>query len=149
MVQFNNNLNQINQDFFCVIDLETTGTDPLTDQIIEVGVLVFKGDEIINSFESLVKSSRPIPPFVTELTGISDFDLIDAPEFDSISEVLTDLIKNLPIVGHNVNFDLGFLKNYGLSFDNLVFDTLDLSYVFFPKSPSYSLQSLKNEFKFS
>ncbi len=148
MVQFNNNLNQINKEIFCVIDLETTGTDPLTDNIIEVGVIVFNGDEVINSFESLVKTDQPISPFITELTGISEFDLNDAPEFDSISETLSGMIKNIPIVGHNVAFDLAFLTNYGLSFENLVFDTLDLSYVFFPKSPSYSLQSLKSEFNF-
>ena len=148
MVQFNNNLNQINEEIFCVIDLETTGTDPLTDRIIEIAVIVFKGDQVLNSFDSLIKSDTYIPPLITDLTGISNNDLENAPEFDDISRVLIETIKNIPIIGHNVDFDLSFLRNYGMTFENIIFDTLDLSYVFFPSSPSYSLQSLKKEFHF-
>ena len=148
MVQFNNNLNQINEEIFCVIDLETTGTDPLTDRIIEIAVIVFKGDQVLNSFDSLIKSDIYIPSLITDLTGISNNDLENAPEFDDISRVLIETIKNIPIIGHNVDFDLSFLRNYGMTFENIIFDTLDLSYVFFPSSPSYSLQSLKKEFNF-
>ena len=64
MVQFNNNLNQINEEIFCVIDLETTGTDPLTDRIIEIAVIVFKGDQVLNSFDSLIKSDIYIPSLI-------------------------------------------------------------------------------------
>ena len=148
MVQFNNNLNQINEEIFCVIDLETTGTDPLTDRIIEIAVIVFKGDQVLNSFDSLIKSDISIPSLITDLTGISNNDLENAPEFDDISRVLIETIKDIPIIGHNVDFDLSFLRNYGMTFENIIFDTLDLSYVFFPSSPSYSLQSLKKEFNF-
>ncbi|MBR49120.1 MAG: hypothetical protein CL734_02700, partial [Chloroflexi bacterium] len=92
MVQFNNNLNQINEEIFCVIDLETTGTDPLTDRIIEIAVIVFKGDQVLNSFDSLIKSDTYIPPLITDLTGISNNDLENAPEFDEISRVLIETI---------------------------------------------------------
>ena len=117
MVQFNNNLNQINEEIFCVIDLETTGTDPLTDRIIEIAVIVFKGDQVLNSFDSLIKSDTYIPPLITDLTGISNNDLENAPEFDDISRVLIETIKDIPIIGHNVDFDLSFLRNYGMTFE--------------------------------
>ena len=72
------------QDYVC-LDLETTGLDPKTDKIIEIGAVKVRNGEIVDSFQSFVNPGRMLPAKIIELTGIHDEDLKDAP---SIEEVL-------------------------------------------------------------
>ena len=64
---------------YVAIDLETTGLDPARDAIIEVGAVTFRGNDVIEEFTSLVNPLRDIPPFVSQLTGITDAMVADAP----------------------------------------------------------------------
>lgn len=93
------------------LDLETTGLNPNEDAIIEIGVVRFQGDNIIEEWRSLIKPDRPIPHNVSELTGIHEEDV--QREGITLQEAihrLQKLIGKLSIVGHNINFDLNFLR---------------------------------------
>ncbi|HEX9796153.1 MAG TPA: helicase C-terminal domain-containing protein [Anaerolineales bacterium] len=126
----------------CSLDLETSGLDPQRDAIIEVGVVRFRGDRIEDEFQTLVNPGRPLASFITELTGINDAMLANAPR---INEVLPDLhtfVGDEPVLGHNIGFDLGFLQTHGLFQHNLPIDTYDLASVVLPSAGRYSLGSL-------
>ena len=90
------------------LDLETTGLDPQRDAIIEVGVVRFQGSRIEGTWEQLVNPGRPVPPFVTQLTGINDSMLTNAPRFRNVMLELEGFVGDSPILGHNIGFDLSF-----------------------------------------
>ena len=130
----------------CVaIDLETTGLRAESDAILEVGAVRFRGDEIQDTFQTFVNPGRDIPEFVQRYTGITPQDIRRAPSFAQIRDELAEFIGRDPIVGHSVNFDLGFLESHGLPLVNPAFDTLDLATVFLPFQRRYSLAWLIDE----
>ena len=108
---------------FVAIDLETTGFDPATDRIIDVGATRFDRSGRAESFESLVHPGRPIPAEIYELTGISDADVTGAPAAQSVLEELRAFCGGLPVVGQSVDFDLSFLRAAGLELPGEVHDT--------------------------
>ncbi|SHF56154.1 ATP-dependent DNA helicase DinG [Ornithinibacillus halophilus] len=139
-------------DKFVVIDLETTGNSiENNDKIIEVGIVVIEKDEIVDEYTTLLHPNKPIPPFISNLTGITDKDVINAPTFDTIAEDIVEIFKDSYLVAHNVPFDLGFL-NYeltNLGIDRLlnpVIDTVELSRILFPNAPGYKLSQLSEYF---
>ncbi|HZU79685.1 MAG TPA: exonuclease domain-containing protein [Acidimicrobiales bacterium] len=94
---------------FVVLDVETTGGAPDCAALTEIGAAAFRGGECLGIFDTLVHPGCPVPPFITELTGITDAMVADAP---SVETVLPDLVRFLDgavLVGHNVGFDIGFL----------------------------------------
>ncbi|SVA20178.1 uncharacterized protein METZ01_LOCUS73032, partial [marine metagenome] len=141
MTQLTQNNGQIKNNY-CVIDLETTGLDNLTDAIIEIAVIKFDLDGISETYQSFVNPGREIPPFISDLTGIFDKDVLVAPEFNSIIPKLKEFIGDSILIGHNVGFDVGFLREFGFNFEGTIFDTLDLSYVIHPTQLDYSLTGL-------
>ena len=135
----------------CVaIDLETTGLRAESDSILEVGAVRFQGDEVLDTFQTFINPGREIPEFVQRYTGITPQDIRRAPSFPQIRDDLAEFITRdsqplVPIVGHSVNFDLGFLESHGLPLLNPAFDTLDLATVFLPFQRRYSLARLIDE----
>ena len=127
------------------IDLETTGLKAESDAILEVGAVRFLGDEVLDTWHSLVNPGREIPEFIQRYTGITPQDIRRAPSFAQIRDDLAEFIGRDPIVGHSVNFDLGFLESHGLPLVNPAFDTLDLATVFLPFQRRYSLSWLTSE----
>ena len=121
------------------IDLETTGLRPESDAILEVGAVRFLGDEVLDTYQTFVNPGRDIPEFVQRYTGITPQDIRRAPSFPKIRDELARFIGRDPIVGHSVNFDIGFLESHGLPLVNPAFDTLDLATVFLPFQRRYSL----------
>lgn len=95
---------------FCVIDLETTGANATADRITEIAAAKFRGGECIATFQTLVDPGCPIPSSITLLTGISDDMVEDAPAIDLVLGSLVDFIADSVIVGHNIRFDLGFIR---------------------------------------
>src|SRR5512143_3195566 len=92
------------------IDIETTGLDPDRDAIIEIGAVKFKGNRIEDEWSTLVNPQRHVPEFITALTGIDDAMLRAAPSFADVANDVQAFIGDARILGHNVRFDLGFLR---------------------------------------
>ena len=96
---------------FTAIDVETTGLDPKTDRIIEVGAVRFSKGKACGEFSSFVNPGMPIPAHITALTGIRDDEVRAAPPFSEIMEAFLDFIGATPLCGHQIDFDLNFLNN--------------------------------------
>jgi ATP-dependent DNA helicase DinG len=94
---------------YVVCDLETTGLDPMTDRIIEVGIVRIRQGEIVDKYHTMVNPGMPLPLKIKRITGIDDADLADAPAIAEVISDVVDYIGNDAIVGHNISFDLGFL----------------------------------------
>ena len=132
-------------DTWTALDLETTGLSPRGDEIIEVGAVRFRGDEVLDTFETFVNPGRTLSPFIIDFTGIRQRDVDAAPSFGEIADELVAFLGSTPLVGHNVDFDLGFLRAKGLGLSNPVCDTWELAYVLRPDLKSYALGSLSGE----
>ncbi|GAB4199074.1 MAG: helicase C-terminal domain-containing protein [Roseiflexaceae bacterium] len=127
---------------YVALDVETTGLDPESDEIIEVAAVKFRGDEVLETFERLVKPRHSLPLKITRLTGITDADLTDAPPFPHIAPDLARFVKSYPIVGHSIGFDLRMLAAKGMRLPQQSFDTFELATLLVPHLPSYTLGSL-------
>ena len=95
---------------FCIIDLETTGGNRAEDSITEVGAVKVKGGAFLGTFQTLVNPGRAIPPQITVLTGLSDALVSNAPRIGAVLPSLLEFVGDAVIVGHNVGFDVGFLR---------------------------------------
>ena len=132
---------------YIVLDCETTGLSPSTDAIIEIAALKFdaSGNEL-DSFSSFVNPNRPIPSKITQITGITDSMVIDAPCISEISEILHCFLGEYPIIAHNAPFDIGFLKaayqSSGICASLKYIDTVKLAKQAFPGMPNYKLSTL-------
>ncbi len=130
---------------FVSLDLETTGLSAESDRIIEVGAVKVEQGRVVNSFQRLINPGHALPDFVSVLTGITDADLVGAPPFTDIADDLAAFIGDLPMVGQNYQFDLGFLNANGVKPSGPVFDTLDLSRILRPSAANHSLGWLIEE----
>ncbi|MGC8780281.1 MAG: helicase C-terminal domain-containing protein [Anaerolineae bacterium] len=124
---------------FVALDLETTGLDKDRDAIIEIGAVKFRDDTPVDRYSALINPGRPIPYEITQLTGITDRDLIGKPRFDQVAPQIMRFVGNATVVGHNVGFDLGFLRVQGLLTTNTGLDTWELATILLPGLPGYSL----------
>lgn len=129
-------------DTIVALDIETTGLDPKKDAIIEIGAVRFNHRRIEDEWSTLIHPGRPIPPFITQLTGITDQMVIHAPPIRDVLAELADFVGDIPILGHNVRFDLSFLHRHGIFHTNDVFDTYELASVLIPNAGRYKLGAL-------
>ncbi|MCS7178706.1 MAG: helicase C-terminal domain-containing protein [Anaerolineae bacterium] len=127
---------------FVSLDLETTGTDPARDTIIEIGAVKFRGEEVLDQFSTLVHPGRPVPHEITVLTGIRDEDVADAPRLASVLPRLAAFVGDRTLVGHSVDFDLAFLRRHGVLQTNRYLDTFKLASLLAPDARRYSLGEL-------
>ena len=99
---------------FVVLDLETSGASPQTGSAItEIGAVKVCGGQVLGTFKTFVNPGTALPPFITELTGITDEMLRDAPTIESVLPLLLEFLgseKSTVFVAHNAPFDLSFLK---------------------------------------
>ncbi len=134
------------RDILVALDLETTGLDPAIDRIIEVGAVKFQGDRILEEFQTLVDPGRSVPSHITHLTGLRDKDFIHAPIWSEVLPQVKYFVGDAPVVGHNIRFDIEFLRQNGIPLDNPLIDTFVLASVTHPSLPRYSLSSLVSLF---
>lgn len=127
---------------YIAFDLETTGLDAASDEIIEIGIARFVEGELVDQYQSLVKPSIPIPPEITQLTGIDSEDVEDQPPIQELVADIANFIGDLPIVAHNVQFDVSFLSKHHSLDGNLAIDTVELASILLPSSPRYNLSTL-------
>ncbi|MBO37427.1 MAG: hypothetical protein CL612_06330 [Anaerolineaceae bacterium] len=124
------------------LDLETTGLDTSIDEIIEIGAVKFRGDEIKDEFQTLINPGKNISQYITQLTSITNEMVSTAPSVhDKISQ-LQKFVGNDPIIGHNIQFDLNFLGKYGAFLSNSRIDTMHVAACVLPSAARYSLGSL-------
>lgn len=96
---------------YVVVDLETTGNSAKKgDRIIQFSAVVVEGREIKTQFTSFVNPEKPVPPFISELTGIDNGMLEEAPVFSEIAPRIMEILEGSIFVAHNVLFDLPFLQ---------------------------------------
>ncbi|MGN0179885.1 MAG: exonuclease domain-containing protein, partial [Monoglobaceae bacterium] len=131
---------------YVVFDIETTGLSPNSCRITEIGAIKIENGEICDKFSQLINPGVPIPPNITELTGISDQMVSGMPD---ISEVLPEFLsfcRDCTVVAHNASFDCGFIRynaaEQGLEFHNKTLDTLKLSRELFPNEKKHSLDAV-------
>ncbi len=124
------------------LDVETTGLDPSSDSIIEIGAVRFSGRRVEAEWSTLVNPNRLIPPLITQLTGITNEMVRNAPPVQSIIKAFEDFIGDSPVLGHSVGFDLAFLERVGLQVYSQVIDTYELAAVLLPTASRYSLGAL-------
>ncbi len=136
---------------FVVIDTETTGLDPLTDRIIDIGAV--RLDErlgVTERFTTLVDPGVPIPLFVTRLTGIRDADVAHAPDAAHALAELRGFAGDAILVGHNAAFDREHLaaaarRAGSAALENDWFDTLEAALLLFPELDRHALPLLAEE----
>ena len=124
-------------DSYTVIDLETTGLDPLYDSIIEVAAIRIDKGQVVDQFTSLINTGYEINEYITRLTGITNDMIAVAPTLEELLPQFLEFIGDSIIVGHNVNFDINFLytacTRYQLKpFSNDYVDTMRFSRRLFP-----------------
>jgi DNA polymerase III subunit epsilon len=92
------------------VDVETTGFHPHRgDRIVEVAALRIEPDGTTRRLRSLVQPFRPIPPGASDVHGIEDGDVADAPPFSEVAGPLERVLREAVLIAHNAPFDLGFL----------------------------------------
>ena len=113
------------------VDLETTGGNAHYNRVIEVGIVLMRGGEVIEEWSSLVNPGTRIPGNIEQFTGISNAMVADAPEFSAIRDEVLARLSGRLFVAHNARFDYGFLRSefrrLGVRFRSPVLCTVKLS----------------------
>ncbi|MDX1446282.1 exonuclease domain-containing protein, partial [Lishizhenia sp.] len=134
---------------FAITDLETTGGSPKKSKITEIAIYKCDGDKIIDEYTTLVNPEIPIPRFITQLTGINDEMVENAPKFYEIAKDIIEFMEDCVFVAHNVGFDYGVLrgeyKSLGYDFRYPHMCTVRASRILLPGHDSYSLGKLTND----
>ena len=131
------------------LDIETTGLDKFRDTIIEIGAVKYDGTEIVGRWQALINPQRLIPAPIIQLTGITNEMVQDAPPISAVIQDFADFVGDLPVIGHNVTFDLGFLQIQHPFDNNPVNDTFEIAAVLLPSAPRYSLSALVDSLEVS
>lgn len=134
---------------FAVVDIETTGGFPQQHGITEIAIVLHNGSEVEGRYETLVNPHQPIPPFIANMTGISDAMVAVAPSFEEVAPYIFNLLKDRVFVAHNVNFDFSFVKHHlqeaGFHLQTPKLCTIRLSRKVFPGYRKYGLGHLCRE----
>ena len=130
------------------LDLETTGGTPLHDRITEIALVRVENGEIVDRWQTLVNPQVSISPFISQLTGITNEMVKDAPVFEEVAPILYNYLEGMLMAAQNVRFDHGFLKaeykRIGATLRQRVLCTVKLSRRLFPEYKSHSLDSIIN-----
>lgn len=144
-------------DSYCVVDVETTGLSPDWDSIIEIGAIKFADGREVGRYQTLVQPDYAygdgvyIDEFITELTGITNEMLADAPKASEVVGGFADFLGNDVIVGYNVNFDINFLydcfmKNLGHPLTNDFIDGMRMARKLYPEMAHHRLRDMTERY---
>ena len=127
---------------FCVFDTETTGLDPGVEYLTEIGAVIVRNGEVVEEFDTFVKPGKPITSKITELTGITNEMVADAPSEAEALKAFLDFVDGRILVGHNAHsFDIRFLraaaKRSGIEFEPTYIDTLTMAQAMYPGLHNY------------
>lgn len=136
---------------YTVVDLEMTGLAPKHDKVIEIGAVRVRNNMITDTYGTLVNAKLPIPPKITELTGITDEMAASGMEEDTAMQRLLDFIGGDILVGHNLSFDYSFIKQWAVNkripLEINACDTLRIARALLPGEQSKKLESLCEYFQ--
>lgn len=128
---------------FSIIDIETTGNQYKFGKITEIAIFQHNGQQITDSFSTLINPEMDIPFFITELTGISNEMVKDAPKFYEVAKTIVELTLGRTFVAHNASFDYKFIREeflrLGYDYSRKTMCTVQLSRRLLPGHRSYSL----------
>ncbi|UQB43496.1 GIY-YIG nuclease family protein [Thiomicrospira microaerophila] len=143
-------LSQAGFDDWVFVDIETTGGKLNLDEITEIALIHVCQGEVVERYQTLIKPSRVIPPWITGLTGISNAMVADAPCFEEVAATLATKFHNKLFVAHNARFDFGFIKaafkRLGLDLKLPVVCTVKLSRALYPQYKRHGLDQLIERF---
>ncbi|HFI0420119.1 TPA: bifunctional DnaQ family exonuclease/ATP-dependent helicase [Streptococcus suis] len=130
---------------YAVVDLEATGTGA-DAKIIQIGIVLVENGEIIDSYATDINPYELLDDHIKNLTGITDKQLEQAPDFGQVASTIYDMIGDAIFVAHNVKFDANLLAE-ALFFEGFELltprvDTVELAQLFFPTFEKYSLGNL-------
>ena len=133
---------------FISFDIETTGLSPKEDCITEIGAVKIENGAVTQVFNTFADPQRPIPPKITQLTGITDDMVRGAPSQGGAVQAFLNFAGNLPLIAHNAHgFDIRFIRvaaqAAGLPFHNPYIDTLPLAQAMY-KLKNYKLDTVAN-----
>lgn len=136
---------------FVLLDIETTGLSPESEDIIEISAIKVRDNKAVDTFSELINIKRPLPPFITSLTGITDKMLLTGDSAESVLYRFLDFTGGDIVLAHNANFDINFLYDkcldkLGRIFDNDYVDTLKLARKYLPHLPHKNLDALADYF---
>ncbi|MBT4154489.1 MAG: hypothetical protein HOE56_02560 [Candidatus Marinimicrobia bacterium] len=139
---------------FTAFDFETTGLDPYNDRIIEIAAIRFVDGEITERFVHLINPERPISGMITEITGISNKMVRNAPTEETIIDDFLYFLGDDPLVAHNIHFDVQFLAQLCSRLgrddkEHVKYDTLQLSRSILFEQPVFNLGALSEYFGLS
>ncbi len=137
---------------YAIVDIETTGGN-FPDRITEIAIFVHDGKKILDKYQTLINPECYISPFITQLTGITNQMVENAPKFYEVAKDIVQFTENCVFVAHNVNFDYNFIKaefqQLGYDYRRKLLCTVRLSRKFFPNLGSYKLTSLTSTLNIS
>jgi DNA polymerase III subunit alpha, Gram-positive type len=135
-------------DSYIILDIETTGLSKYRHKITEIAAIKVENNKVVDEFQTLINPQRPIPTFITNLTGITNEMVQTAPTIDKIIPHFLSFVGDSVIVAHNATFDFGFIdhnaKIVGASFDNKKLCTRKLANRLLPDLPSKKLGLICN-----
>ena len=137
-------------DEYIVFDLETTGFSPNKDKIVEIAAVKYRRKEALDTYHTMVNPNCDLNPVAQHVNHIDSSMICSAPCIEDVFPQFIEFVGSLPLIAHNADFDIGFLKKAAeklhIKISNTVFDTMKLSREAFPELKSHSLQSLIKEF---
>ena len=142
----------LNDADFVIVDLETTGAKTPPCRVTEIGAYRVSKGRIVAEFQTLVNPGTSIPPFIVNLTGISNEMVKGAPRFADIAEGWLDFAGDAVLVAHNASFDVRFLNHElsrvfpGRRMANSHLCTVIMSRRIFPGLDNYRLQTVAEHF---
>jgi DNA polymerase III epsilon subunit family exonuclease len=141
MIKEDQNLNECT---FVVVDVETTGLNPVDDRITEIAMMKVKNGILLDEFSTLINPLMPIPDSITELTGINDLIVSDAPPAREVVPAIAEFLDGFVFVAHNAVFDWGFvsqtaMRERNIELQNPQLCTVKLSRRILPRLNSKSL----------
>jgi len=135
---------------YAVVDVETNGCRADADRVIEVAVVRVERRRIVDRWRTLLRPDRPIPRWITRLTGISEDDVADAPAFDEVAGELVRRMRGAVFVAHNAAFDARFLRaeftRAARDWSPPILCTVRLARRLLPGVPGHSLDMLAAHF---